>query len=46
VDIRAVDGGSELTLTHEKVPTEVADRSRAGWKKVLDALESQALAQG
>jgi uncharacterized protein YndB with AHSA1/START domain len=39
IDIVALGQGCELTLLHEGVPPEVAERSAAGWKHILQALE-------
>jgi uncharacterized protein YndB with AHSA1/START domain len=40
VDIAPIDGGSELTLTHELAPgwEDFADRAREGWSMILDGL--------
>jgi uncharacterized protein YndB with AHSA1/START domain len=40
IDIVSVDSGSELTLTHEMDPkwADYADRTRAGWTKMVEAL--------
>jgi len=32
LDLRMVDGGTELTMTHSKVPEEQADDYAEGWK--------------
>ena len=40
VDFVDRDGGTELTLTHEKLPSEASrDRHTGGWNSVLDRLE-------
>lgn len=40
IDVVPVESGCELTLTHEMDPkwADYADRTRAGWTKMLDAL--------
>lgn len=38
IDIVPSGTGSELTLTHEKVPQEYASRTEGGWIMVLDGL--------
>lgn len=46
IELRAADGGTELTLTHEGVPTDSAlEKHRTGWTSCLDSLE-QYLAGG
>lgn len=39
IDVRAADGGAELTLSHGRVPAEMAERTRQGWTMILDGLE-------
>jgi uncharacterized protein YndB with AHSA1/START domain len=39
VEMRAVEGGCELTLTHSDVPEAWAERDRAGWTMILASLE-------
>lgn len=40
IEIRPTDGGGcELSLVHEGVPPEHADRDRHGWQTILDKLE-------
>lgn len=40
VELRDVDGGTEVRLKHEKLPTEASrDGHDRGWKSVLDKLE-------
>jgi len=39
IDIVALDGGCELTLTHEGVLTEYTDRTKDGWTMMLDGLD-------
>lgn len=38
IDIVAVDGGCELTLTHEGVLAEYAGKTPDGWNMIFDAL--------
>ena len=38
IDIAAVDGGCELTLTHEGVLAEYADKTPDGWGMIFDGL--------
>lgn len=38
LDIVAVDGGCELTLTHEGVLAEYADKTPEGWGMIFDGL--------
>jgi uncharacterized protein YndB with AHSA1/START domain len=38
IEIVPIDGGCELTLTHEGVPPEYADRNVEGWTRILAAL--------
>jgi uncharacterized protein YndB with AHSA1/START domain len=38
LDIAALGQGCELTLTHENVLSEYAERSKEGWGKILDGL--------
>lgn len=38
IDIRPLDVGCELTLTHEGVPEDYADRTESGWATILDAI--------
>lgn len=38
IEIRSVDGGSELTLTHEGVLPEFEKPSHDGWNSIFDAL--------
>jgi Activator of Hsp90 ATPase homolog 1-like protein len=38
IDIVAVDGGCELTLTHEGVLADYADRTPQGWGMIFDGL--------
>jgi uncharacterized protein YndB with AHSA1/START domain len=38
VEIVPVTGGCELTLTHERVWANYADRTRAGWTTILEGL--------
>jgi len=38
VDVHPADGGSEVTLTHEGVLPEYAERTQAGWTMILDGL--------
>ena len=40
LDFRAVDGGCELTLTHEGVLPEWAENTPKGWEMILGNLES------
>jgi uncharacterized protein YndB with AHSA1/START domain len=40
LDIAAVDGGCELTLTHEGVLAEYADKTPEGWGMIFDGLTS------
>ncbi len=35
IDIRPEEGGCELTLTQEGVPSEWAERTRDGWSRIL-----------
>jgi uncharacterized protein YndB with AHSA1/START domain len=40
IELSDRDGGTELTLTHEKLPSEASrDRHNEGWESVLDRLE-------
>jgi uncharacterized protein YndB with AHSA1/START domain len=39
LDILPHSGGSELALTHDGVPDDMVERSRAGWMKLLGKLE-------
>jgi uncharacterized protein YndB with AHSA1/START domain len=39
IDIARVGAGCELTLTHEGLPPEAANRSAEGWEKILTVLE-------
>jgi uncharacterized protein YndB with AHSA1/START domain len=39
LDFAAVDGGTELTLTHEGVPPEYAEQTPKGWEMILGNLE-------
>ena len=38
IEIRSAGTGCELTLIHEGVPTEYADRTSHGWATILDGL--------
>ena len=38
LDIASVDGGCELTLTHEGVLAEYADKTPQGWGMIFDSL--------
>jgi uncharacterized protein YndB with AHSA1/START domain len=38
IDIRPLDAGCELTLTHDGVPEEYADRTESGWTRILDGI--------
>ena len=38
VDIKSLESGCELTLTHEDVLPEWASRTEAGWGMILDSL--------
>jgi uncharacterized protein YndB with AHSA1/START domain len=38
IDIAALDTGCELTLTHEGVLPEYADRTQGGWTMILGTL--------
>jgi len=39
IELADCDGGTELTLTHEKLPSEASrDRHNEGWSSVLDRL--------
>jgi hypothetical protein len=38
IDIVAVDGGCELTLTHEGVLADYADKTPQGWGMIFDGL--------
>lgn len=38
IDIAPVEGGCELTLTHEGVLVEFADKSPEGWRMIFDRL--------
>jgi uncharacterized protein YndB with AHSA1/START domain len=38
IDIAALDGGCELTLTHEGVLAEYADKTPEGWDMIFDGL--------
>ena len=38
IDIVPSDGGCELTLTHEGVPPEYAERNVEGWSRILAGL--------
>lgn len=40
VDIAPVEGGCELTLTHERVPPPYAGRTEAGWASLLGGLSA------
>lgn len=40
LDFAAVDGGTEITLTHEGVPPEYADQTPKGWEMILAGLET------
>jgi len=40
IELSDRDGGTELTLTHEKLPSEASrDRHNEGWSSVIDRLE-------
>lgn len=39
VDIAPAGGGCELTLTHEPVAADCAERTASGWRLILDALD-------
>ena len=39
LDFKAVDGGCELTLTHEGVAPEWAEATPKGWEMILGSLE-------
>ena len=41
IDIVALATGCELTLTHERVPEEYAERTRGGWTGILEGLARQ-----
>lgn len=38
IDIRASAGGCELTLTHDGVPPDYAERNQEGWNRILAGL--------
>lgn len=40
VDIAPLPDGCEITLLHEGVPAELADRTQAGWAATLERLET------
>jgi uncharacterized protein YndB with AHSA1/START domain len=39
IDIVELAEGCELTLTHDGVPPDVAERAACGWQKILQTLE-------
>ena len=39
LDFAAVDGGTEVTLTHEGVPPEYLEQAPKGWEMILGTLE-------
>lgn len=41
VELVAVDGGTELTLRHELLPTEAAASHRGGWGSMLERLAEE-----
>jgi uncharacterized protein YndB with AHSA1/START domain len=42
IDTRPINGGCELTLTHEGVPPEYVGRTEAGWRQILNGLATLA----
>lgn len=38
IDIQPLDAGCELTLTHDGVPEEFADRTESGWTTILEGM--------
>lgn len=40
VQIQALDNGCELTLTHEGILPEYADRTESGWRSILEGLSA------
>jgi uncharacterized protein YndB with AHSA1/START domain len=38
IDIRPLEAGCELTLTHDGVPEPYADRTESGWTTILDGM--------
>jgi hypothetical protein len=38
IELAAVDGGTELTLRHERLPTGAAASHRGGWGSMLERL--------
>lgn len=40
LDFVVVDGGTEITLTHEGVPPEYAEQTPKGWEMILASLET------
>ena len=42
IDLVRVGSGTELTLTHERVPAEYASRTESGWSTILDAIAASA----
>jgi uncharacterized protein YndB with AHSA1/START domain len=40
LDFAAVDGGTEVTLTHEGVPPEYQEQTPKGWEMILGSLET------
>jgi len=40
LDFAPVDGGTEVTLTHEGVPPEYAEQTPKGWEMILGTLET------
>ena len=39
LDFAAIDGGTQITLTHAGVPPEYAEQTPKGWEMILDSLE-------
>jgi len=38
IDLAPSDGGTELVLSHDGVPPEMRDKTRGGWKTILDEI--------
>lgn len=38
VDLAPIDGGTELTLVHERLPADQVQRHGGGWTRILDRL--------
>lgn len=41
LDLATSRTGSELTLTHERVPAQYRERTQTGWTKILDRLDTR-----